>query len=103
MKIDINLDFDDCLEILRRNGYVYEEVKLYYTLNTNPYIDKVDPKDLIPVNTKVAYKQNERPGFLNAEYPLLEDVEDYTFDKVIERLFKDMILDTVFGNIYPRV
>ena len=96
MKIDINLDFDDCLEILRRNGYVYEELKLYYTLNTNPYIDKVDPKDLIPVNTKVAYK--ERPGFLNAEYPLLEDAEDYLFDKVIERLFKDMLLRTVFKN-----
>jgi hypothetical protein len=93
MKIDINLDFDDCIEILNKNGYTYEELKLYYTLDTTPYGGKLTPKDLIPVNTKVAYK--ERPEFLDREYPLLEDSEDYLFDKVIERLFKDMIIETI--------
>ena len=96
MRIDINLDFDDCLEILRRNGYVYEELKLYYSLDTTPYGGKLTSKDLIAVNTKVAYR--ERPEFLNAEYPLLEDAEDYLFDKVIERLFKEMLLNAVFNN-----
>ena len=98
MRIDINLDFDDCLEILEKNGYVYEELKLYYSLDTTPYGGKLTPQDLIPVNTKVAYGCKERPKFLDAEYPLLEEAEDYLFDKVIERLFKDMLLRTVFKN-----
>jgi hypothetical protein len=50
------------------------------------------------VNTKVAYGCKERPKFLDAEYPLLEEAENYLFDKVIERLFKDMLLRTVFKN-----
>lgn len=99
MKIDIELTKKQCMDILCANNYVCDDVTLYYTFNVNPYNSNVpNPEDLRAVNTKVAYEKDNKPEFLNSEYPMLEDAEEFIFDKVINRLISQMFINSILGN-----
>ena len=97
MKIDIELNKEQCTYLLDAKGYTHENAVLYYTLEVDPYDkDGVNPDNLRPVNTIIAYETGNKPKFLDKEYPMLDEAEDYLFDRVINRLFNKMIFDSLF-------
>ena len=99
MKIDIELNKKQCMDLLYVNGYTHEDVVLYYTLEVDPYDkDGTNPGNLRPVNTTIAYEAGNKPDFLYKEYPMLDEAEDYLFDRVINRLFNKMIIDSLFNK-----
>ena len=97
MKIDIDLTKKQCMDILHANSYVCEDVLLYYSLDTTPY-DKDGPTDLRTISTKIVYEEGNRPEFMNSEHPMLEDAEEYLFDRVVNRLINNMFVDVILGN-----
>ena len=102
MKIDIDLTKKQCMDILYANDYVCEDVALYYTLDTDPY-DKKNPSDewisgLKTINTKIAYEVGNKPEFLNSEYPMLDEAEDYLMDRVVNKLVNKMFVNALLAN-----
>jgi hypothetical protein len=99
MKIDINITKEKCLEILKANNYKLEDVKLYYKLNENPYkSNEMDANGLKCIISSIAYENGKEPDFLKSEYPMLDDAEDYLFDKVINRLVNEMLIDSILSK-----
>jgi hypothetical protein len=99
MKIDINITKEKCLEILKANNYKLEDVKLYYKLNENPYkSNEMGANGLKCIISSIAYENGKEPDFLKSEYPMLDDAEDYLFDKVINRLVNEMLFDCILSK-----
>ena len=100
MKIDIDLTKEQCMDILHVNDYVREEATLYYALDASPYDkDRLDYiSDLRAIQANIAYKKGHRPEFLDSEYPMLEDAEEYMFDGVVNKLVNSMLVNSILGN-----
>lgn len=86
MEIKINLEDYKCEDILAMHKYVTEEVTAYYENRVEPY-DNVYEGALYPTKIKVAYHPMSRPKVLENEYPMLEDVREYEYQKVVNELF----------------
>ena len=97
MKINIDLNNDVCEAILSMNGYVSEDVTAYFNASTDPYNSDFDPRDLRGSNIKVAYHRMDRPEELDKEYPMLYALNDYRYEKVVEKLFSSRLCDIFFN------
>lgn len=97
MKVNIDLSNDTCEDILGMNGYVSEEVTAYFSCSLDPYDKGENSDDLKPIKVKIAYHRMERPKELDKEYPMLDVLDKYKYDKVIEELFNSRLRDIFFN------
>lgn len=86
MEIKIELPDWKCEHILLKHGYDIEEVTAYYESNTDHY-DKTNCGTLYPIKIKIAYQRHAKPEELKKEYPMLYVLQDFAYDKVVNRLF----------------
>jgi hypothetical protein len=52
---------------------------------------------LKPIKIKIAYPINEKPTALKKQYPMLEDLENYKYEKVVNKLFSEMLWRTILN------
>lgn len=88
MEIKIELPEWKCENIISINGFVSEEVTAYYKKHTNPYNDN-DEYIYYPIKIRIAYPKYARPEELSKEYPMLDVLQDFKYEKVVKNLFND--------------
>lgn len=91
MEIKIELEDWKCENLIAMNYYNVEEVTAYYSYDINPYGNNYTEDNLKPIKIKIAYPINEKPTALEKQYPMLEDLEDYKYEKVVSKLFSEML------------
>lgn len=91
MKIEIELEDWKCENLIAMNHYDVEEVTAYYSYDINPYGNNYAEDNLKPIKIKIAYPINEKPTALKKQYPMLEDLENYKYEKVVNKLFSEML------------
>ena len=91
MKIEIELENWKCEEIIAKNHFTVEEVTAYYSYDINPYGNDYTEDNLKSIKIKIAYPINEKPTALEKQYPMLEDLEKYKYEKVVSKLFSEML------------
>jgi len=92
MKIDINIPKIMCDTVLKKNNYVTEKVTLYYDEYDGYTVDDASYK---PIESVIAYPNGSRPEVLDNEYPLMEDLEDFMYDRVVEDLFNSWLMEVL--------
>lgn len=92
------LDFDDdvCNEILTKRGYVIEEVKAKYPLYGGYHEDNDNNVSYGETKIKIAYEKGNRPSCFDG-VPLLCDVREYQYEKVLGRLICDKIYELMLS------
>ena len=101
MKVDIEFNDAQCSTLLDMQGYVVEEVTLYYNPDTNPYYDngtECDPSLLRGVEYKVAYKRGHKPAELEKEYPLISECRIYAYSNVLNNLVSNWLYHVMLKN-----
>ena len=91
MEIKIELEDWKCENLIAMNYYNVEEVTAYYSYDINPYGNNYTEDNLKPIKIKIAYPINEKPTAQEKQYPMLEDLEDYKYEKVVSKLFSEML------------
>lgn len=95
MKIEIELEDWKCENLIAMNHYDVEEVTAYYSYDINPYGNNYTNDNLKPIKIKIAYPINEKPTALKKQYPMLEDLKNYKYEKVVNKLFSEMLWRTI--------
>lgn len=95
MEIKIELEDWKCENLIAMNHFVVEEVIAYFSYDTNPYGNKYTEDNLRPIKIKIAYPINEKPTALEKQHPMLEDLENYKYEKVVSKLFSEMLWRTI--------
>ena len=92
------LDLDDnvCNEILTKKGYVIEEVKAKYPLDGGYHENNDKVMSYGEVKVRVAYKNGKKPVCLK-NMPLLCDIKQYQYEKVLGRLICDKIYELMLS------
>lgn len=92
-KMEIKIELEDwkCENLIAMNHFAVEEVTAYYSCDANPYGDNYTEDNLKPIKIKIAYPINEKPTALEKQYPMLEDLENYKYEKVVSKLFSEML------------
>lgn len=92
-KMEIKIELEDwkCENLIAMNHYNVEEVTAYYPYNINPYGNNYTEDNLKPIKIKIAYPIYEKPTALEKQYPMLEDLEKYKYEKVVSKLFSEML------------
>ena len=90
MKIEIEIPEWKCEHLLLANNYISEEVTAYYESSVEPY-NNVTKGALYPLKIKIAYPTYAKPQALNKEFPLIEDLKEFKYEKVVNSLFNDML------------
>ena len=93
MNIKISIPKIMCDKVLERNGYVTEKLTLYY----DKYDGYIDPY-LIPNDCVVAYPEGRRPEVLEGEHPLMDDCEDFMYNRVVEDLFNSWLIEVMLKH-----
>ena len=96
MKININIPPHFIHKVLDEHGYVSETVTLYYNENDNDL-----NVNLKPVLKHVAYPSWRRPKGLDDEHPMVDDFKGIFFDKVVEELFNNWLIETLSAHHRP--
>ena len=93
MKVNIEFNEEQCNTLLGIQGYVVEEVMLYYNPDTNPYDNgkECDPSLLRGVKYKVAYKGGYKPEELKKEFPLIDECRAYMYSNVVDSLITNWL------------
>ena len=95
MKIEIELEDWQCEDILAANAYVKETVAAYYPSCESPYGDEFS----YGVNTiEIAYHKLNRPKELDKERPMLENLNDFLYPKVVKELFVSRLWNVLYGD-----
>lgn len=94
MEIKIEIPEWKCEQLLLANNYISEEVTVYYESNIGPY-DNAVKGALYPIKTKIAYPAYAKPQALDKEFPLSEDLKEFKYQKVVNRLFNEMLWETI--------
>ncbi len=97
MEIKIELEDWKC-ESLIPNHFTVEEVTAYYLCGINPYENNYTEDNLKPIKIKIAYPIDERPTALGKKYPMLEDLEKYEYEKVVNKLFNEKLWRTMLNR-----
>ena len=96
MKIEIDIPEVLSNELLKKYGYVQENVKAYYVASVNPYDNKYDTDSLRAIDTKIAYHKTKKPKELEKDYPLLENLRECFYETVINKLFNNLLFKKLF-------
>jgi len=97
MKIEIELENWKCEYLIAMNHFTVEEVTAYYSHDINPYGNDYTEDNLKPIKIKIAYPIGEKPTALEKQYPMLEDLEKYEYEKVVNKLFSEMLWRTILN------
>ncbi len=97
MEIKINLPEWKCEALLRKHGYITEEVTAYYENSIDPYNNDKN-NDLKSIKIRIAYSKWARPEELKNEHPMLHAINDFAYDKVINRLFNSDLWEVLISN-----
>lgn len=87
MEVKIELSDYKCNEILAMHGYVSEEVTAFYANSHNPYDNNKEISTLCPIKIKIAYHKYDRPKELDKNTPMLEVLNDFAYEKIVNELF----------------
>ena len=88
MKINLELSNAQIWHILRANGYVIEDVLVWYAPHDS---EEINEDELKSYYTKFVYKRGEETPWKHEEKPLLENYERYLFDKMVGRIISDLL------------
>ena len=97
MNIDITLTEDMCDAVLERYGYTTEKTLLYYNVYEDYNAEDTD-ENLRSVEYILAYPEEQRPDELNSKHPMIEDLENFKRETVIERLFNQWLFETMCAS-----
>lgn len=85
-KVDLNFNTPEVNDIFKKSGIVRETITAYYD---DFFSESQAPNSF---NVEVAYKEGERPSFLNDEFPSLSKARSYSVDKVLTNLVSSKIV-----------
>ncbi len=95
MEVKIELEGWKCDKLIAMNNFVVEEITAYYSCDINLYGNSYAETSLNPIKIKIAYPINKKPTALEQKYPMLEDLQEYRYEKVINDLFSEMLWRTI--------
>lgn len=95
MKIDINLSKDDCINLLRKNGYnTFEKVLGYW------YTDERDEnfKKICSCYVDCVFQKDEKKHLFQEKYPMIEKVKEHSIETIVSKLFNEKLLQLININ-----
>ena len=100
MKFNIDFNDEQCSTLLDMQGYVVEEVMLYYNPDTDPYEndEEIDTSLLRGVKYKVVYKQGYKPEELEKEYPLIGECRPYIYANALSNIINNWLYHMMLKN-----
>lgn len=95
MRVEIELNEEQCQRMFEKEGYVVEEVLLYYCTSSDPYgnLNEVDKSSLGSVYGRVVYKKDEKPKELLEEHPDISKCQKYIYNNMVNQLFSRILFE----------
>lgn len=91
MEIKLNLTREDCLKLLRQNGYdMIDNVLGYYYLDSR-MSDQIHNKKSYYI--VCVYKSNNKPEILSEQEPSIHELEKHSFENIVRELVNERLVN----------